>query len=243
MTTRTYIRGFTIIELTLAMTFVSILLVSVAMLSIQLMNQYTRGSTLKEVNQAGTEVVNDIKRTMGQAQLQDNGVRTKQITSGGVTLGVALCIGNYSYIASDPIALEADKGIKVGPTTGNKTTVHMAKVRDMGGLLCNTDSELDDGVYESEDVAELLPGGSRMLAVRDLTVTPNNITPGHAFYKAFQQGKGFYTVEFKVSAGTTSELEASAESCRAPSDKESNINFCAIDVFKFSSRVGSSSER
>jgi type II secretory pathway component PulJ len=53
-------RGFTLIELMLSMSFVSILLISIAMLSIQLSNQYSRGLTLKEVTQAGTEASNDI---------------------------------------------------------------------------------------------------------------------------------------------------------------------------------------
>lgn len=236
-------KGFTIIELTLAMTFVSILLVSVAMLSIQLINQYTRGATLKEVNQAGTEVINDIKRTMGQAQLQDNGVRTRDIRASGNPdpIGKVLCIGNYSYIASNAVALEEGNGVMVG-SGGSTTEARMAKVRDMGGLLCSpTNTELDDGVYENQDVVELLPAGSRLLAVRDLTVSPNGMPTDTSspLYAAFQQGRGFYTITLQISAGTTSEM-AGGE-CRAPSDTESNINFCAIDVFKFSSRVGSSS--
>ena len=51
------IQGFTLVELLLAMTGVAILLVAVATTTIQLMNMYHKGITIKTINSAGREVV------------------------------------------------------------------------------------------------------------------------------------------------------------------------------------------
>lgn len=244
--TRRSAEGFTLIELTLAMSFVAVLLVSVAMLSIQLTNQYSRGLTLKEVAQAGTEVSNDIKRTMGQSQLQQGvGVRTKTV-SGGATV---LCTGTYSYIASSPASLEANNGngdanaIRVG-AAGSTTMARLAKVRDLGGTLCATDTLDRNKNYETTDVSELLSGGSRLLSVRQLSVSPNGLpAAGNPLYAEFQAGKGIYTVSLTIGAGLQSEIESSTGTCKPPSDIQSNLDYCAINSFEFATRVGSSNRQ
>jgi hypothetical protein len=235
--------GFTIIELTLAMSFVAVLLVSVAMLSIQLTNQYSRGLTLKETTQAGTEVANDIKRTIAQAQIQNGGIRTKDVPNAKV-----LCTGTYSYIASTPTALEAGQGVTIqsGPS-GAPTPARFVKVRDSSGSLCGSPSVLDtDSSYETTDAVELLAGGSRLLSVREMSVspTPAQISqPSYAFYNEFQQGRGFYTVSITITAGLTSELDLVARNCKPPKNSQANTDFCAVNTFDITSRVGSSNRQ
>lgn len=241
-------KGFTIIELTLAMSFVAMLLIAVAMLSIQLTNQYSRGLTMKEIAQAGTEASNDIKRTLGQSQLQGSGVRTKNVATGGV----ALCTGTYTYVANSPdnlenLTLTSPNMIKVG-SGSNKIAARLAKVRDIGGKLCDSGSQLDIAPREvtSNDVSELLSSGSRLLVVRGLTLTPTNLTldgngvpNGGAFYEDYKKGRAIYTVSLTIGTGVGSELVSNTQ-CKPPSDLNSNIEFCAIDTFKFMTRVGSS---
>ena len=48
--------GFTIIELTLAMAFISVLLISIVLVSIQAGKMYNRGIILRGVNQAGRDI-------------------------------------------------------------------------------------------------------------------------------------------------------------------------------------------
>lgn len=237
--------GFTIIELTLAMSFVAVLLISIAMLSIQLTNQYSRGLTLKEISQAGTEVSNDIKRTMGQVQLQAGGVRVKNVTGGAKVL----CTGTYSYIASSPASLEANNGngdgnaIRVGPA-GSTTMARFAKVRDLNGMLCSSATLDTNKNYVTTEVSELLSGGSRLLAVRNLSVSPNGLPGvGHPMYNEFQKGRGIYTVQLTISAGLDEEIDSSTGTCRPPSDAQSNLDYCAINSFEFTARVGSSNRQ
>lgn len=49
-------RGFTIIELMLSMTFLAMLMLVIALTTIQISNIYNKGVTLREVNQAGRSV-------------------------------------------------------------------------------------------------------------------------------------------------------------------------------------------
>ena len=60
-------KGFTIIEITLAMTFLAILMVSIATLIMRITNIYQKGLAMRAINAAGTEIIEDITRTVGAA--------------------------------------------------------------------------------------------------------------------------------------------------------------------------------
>lgn len=60
-------RGFTIIEITLAMTFLAILMVSIATLIMRVTNIYQKGLAMRAINATGTEIIEDITRTVGAA--------------------------------------------------------------------------------------------------------------------------------------------------------------------------------
>ena len=87
-------KGFTIIELALAMSFVSMLLIAVAMTVIQISNIYNRGITLKSVNQVGRVVGSEFKNSIAQkSYFELDGAHYITDTDGG-----RLCTGQYSYI-------------------------------------------------------------------------------------------------------------------------------------------------
>lgn len=60
-------KGFTIIEITLAMTFLAILMVSIATLIMRVTNIYQKGLAMRAINATGTEIIEDITRTVGAA--------------------------------------------------------------------------------------------------------------------------------------------------------------------------------
>ena len=60
-------KGFTIIEITLAMTFLAILMVSIATLIMRVTNIYQKGLAMRAFNATGTEIIEDITRTVGAA--------------------------------------------------------------------------------------------------------------------------------------------------------------------------------
>lgn len=62
-------KGFTIIETSLAMVFVSILLLTVAMIITQMTSLYQKTLALKTVNATGQEVIDDISRIAGASSI------------------------------------------------------------------------------------------------------------------------------------------------------------------------------
>src|SRR5450759_2265716 len=93
-------RGFTLVELMLAMAFVSALLLAIAMTVIQIGNIYNRGITYKNVNQVGSSLVSELQRSIASNAPFDvsiNGVGEGEhyINKGW---GGRLCTGQYSYI-------------------------------------------------------------------------------------------------------------------------------------------------
>ena len=60
-------RGFTLIELMLAIAFISMLLLAIAAVGIQVGRIYTRGIVLRDVNQAGREISDTLRRDFLQA--------------------------------------------------------------------------------------------------------------------------------------------------------------------------------
>ena len=136
-------RGFTLIELMLAMTFIAILLVAVAMTTIQISNIYNKGITLREVNQAGRSLSSEFQRSIGGAVPFDV---TPKVDDSPATLtskyvvrdgGGRLCLGSYTYAWNYGKTLAGETG---APAVFNKysngSTVRFAKVKDASGSLC-----------------------------------------------------------------------------------------------------------
>src|SRR3954468_13520221 len=132
-------QGFTLIELMLAMTFIAMLLVAIALTTIQISNIYNKGITLREVNQAGRSVSDELQRTISSATpfdvtpkgSGDIAPASRYITSAG---GGRMCLGNYTYAWNYGKALVGGSG---APAILNKysgadsgTAVRFVRVTD-----------------------------------------------------------------------------------------------------------------
>lgn len=60
-------RGFTIIELTLSLGFISVLLVTIAMITLSIITIYQKGLAIRAVNSTGRELVDEFTRSIGAA--------------------------------------------------------------------------------------------------------------------------------------------------------------------------------
>ena len=79
-------KGFTIPELMLAMSLISVLLIILLLSATYVISTYNKGLTLKRVNQSGRAISDNL-----QASLKDS----TQAVSGGTT---RLCTGKYTFI-------------------------------------------------------------------------------------------------------------------------------------------------
>ncbi|MBR3163854.1 type II secretion system protein [Candidatus Saccharibacteria bacterium] len=67
-------RGFTLIELMLAMTFVALMLIAIATLIIRITKIYQKGLSMRAVNTSGRELIEDITRTVASSSNVDGDI-------------------------------------------------------------------------------------------------------------------------------------------------------------------------
>src|SRR6476659_3635649 len=87
---KTHSAGFTLVELSLSMTFVAVLLLAIALLTMQITGIYRKGLTLRAVNQAGQLVSTDMERTLNVSVPQS-------VTEVDNAKGGRLCAGTTIY--------------------------------------------------------------------------------------------------------------------------------------------------
>ncbi|MDR1032728.1 MAG: hypothetical protein LBL84_01805 [Candidatus Nomurabacteria bacterium] len=88
--------GFTVIELSLSMVFISFLLIAVVVLTILMTDIYTKGNTIKNVTSVGRSLTSDFKKVIG-ASPAPAGLRQYYRP------------GESGYSASNPMALRSDR--------------------------------------------------------------------------------------------------------------------------------------
>ena len=211
-------QGFTLIELMLAMTFVSALLLAIAMTVIQISNVYTRGLTLKEVNQAGRTISTELKRGVSQsAPFAVPGPKYVARSWGG-----RLCVGQYSYVwnygatLSDATANGSNSNIYSNSTS----KIRFVKVPDSSGSYCSAPGTK---AVDSTGAIELLASGDRNLALHSFTIA-NSSTDA-------KSSQSLYSISYVIGTNDQAALMPGQTSCRAPSDIASDLNYCSINQF------------
>ena len=158
--------GFTLIELMLAMVFVAFILVFISLTLVQMFRTYDKGNSMKQVNQAGRSIVEDIGQAV-RSQLPAN------INTNAVDVGV-LCIDNVMYVWN-PLYTD-DTSAQVPPTwtvaanqravIGNPTTGGMMARKVLQNPALGCPATLADALgrptVASQDT-QLLSGQTRVL--------------------------------------------------------------------------------
>lgn len=228
--------GFTLIELLLAMSFISVLLIAIAMTVIQISNVYNRGITLKDVNQAGRSISAEITRSVGEnpAFSIDPGPGDHFIKQ---DWGGRLCVGQYSYIWNFGSALSKNVGTELNiydpniPTT--KTVPRFVKVLDPRSSYCQTPSK----DINPNDAVELLNVGEHNLAMHNFTIStePTAVDP--------KTGQRLYLIDFTLGTNNQEALSFDSgldTSCKPPGESGSDLNYCAVNNFALTVRAGNS---
>lgn len=234
--------AFTIIELMLAMAFVSFLLLAVAMTVIQIANIYNRGLTIKEVNQAGSAISSELQRSVANSLPFNIDSSDSYIKE---DFGGRLCTGQFSYIWNygDSISSQSNpKDIKKG---GKKPkddiyiydnnvdkTVRFVKVLDPGGSYCKNPKE--DINYD--DSVELLDVGEHNLAIHEFQIE----APKTAFDGA--TGQQLYSISFLIGTNDQLAIDSQYMNCKPPSESGADPTYCYINQFEIVARAGNSVE-
>jgi len=236
------IKGFTIIELLLAMTFISALLLAIALTIVQVANIYNRGIILKEVNQTSRAISDELESSLRSSSTFSTEADDKRYVNN--QWGGRMCLGQYSYIWNYGSALEAvneNRNQYSGPnTSGNvvigsngtpRYEISFVKVPDAGGTYCIANGQ---GVYPKispTNAVELLRSGDHSLVFHSFKVDSN------ATSKDALSAQQLYKVTYVLGTDKLSAIKTDLTGCKAPGETGSDLNYCAAEQFTLVLRV------
>ena len=227
------IRGFTLVELNLAMVFVAILVVGVAATTISVTKINQRGIMLKTINQTGREVVDQLRRDIAAA-------RTDQVEfvfpgGGGGRRGPAagsgpssLCLGSVSYVFNTAEALHSSPGTLIRDTTqAGSPAITLVRMDDKDGVWCAQSG----GVFTKNQVVatdapiellqtDLLPVAVHEMDVRSLAQTVDGNT-----------AQGLIMITLLLGTNEANTIETSG-ACKPPTDHQADFDNCAVREFR-----------
>jgi prepilin-type N-terminal cleavage/methylation domain-containing protein len=236
-------RGFTLIELMLAMTFIAVLLMAIAMTTIQIGNIYNKGITLREVNQAGRAISDDLQRSIASAMPFDvtpkvddspETANSKFVKRDG---GGRLCLGRYSYawnygksIAKSPGAAPIYNKYTTDGGVADGDVVRFAKVTDPDGALCRNTT--DDIVRDN--ATEMLVSGDRNLVVHSFAINSGAQDP--------LTSQAIYAISLAIGTNDQEQLTTNDASCKPPAEGGGFENYCSVNQFDIIVRAGNRAE-
>ena len=228
--------GFTLIELTLAMLFISFLLLGIALTVIQIGGIYTQGTTAKEINQTSRDISDDLNRTIaasGPLTLSTDYMLRPSATS---PAGGRLCLGTYSYVWNYAKAISGNNAnvtkYLAGPDgTTPEAPIRLIKVPDPGKLYCiKSGTAFTYANIRSVDTPkaqELLKAGDRELGIHDLSF----ITPVPASATDSSTGRQLYSLSYTIGTSNVTAMNATQTACLAAGTANADTLYCNVQKF------------
>jgi len=242
-------QGFTIIELSLAMTFISILLLTIALTLIQIANIYTHGSIVKELNATSRAVNTELStaiRASGDFTTTPSAHRYKEVPN----VGGRMCLGQYSYIWNYGKSLstsDSERNLYVANTTpvnanmvttdgGSRYEISFVKVPDSTNGYCTPDAEGNYKAVDPVGAVELLRTGDHGIVLHSLQVTPPEATAKDA-----NSSQQLYKISYTLGTSNVAALNGTTTEppteCRGPGEEGADLNYCSIQQFTLVLRV------
>lgn len=204
--------GFTIIELTLAMTTLSIMMLILVLSTMQLVSIFNKGITLKRVNQSGRTVGTELQNSLRYANPTQLNIRQATLAGGTVVTGI--CTGSTSYIWNIYVkdSSNPDNQLSTSIKYSDEAKVGFAKVADPSHEVCNNPS--DSYRVPRSASKELIGDG---LIVRQPTTV------------AFAPGGGLVSVTYTLSTDVAEDIDDSTG--RSTCSGGQVHDFCALNTF------------
>lgn len=223
-------KGFTIIELLLAMSFISMLLLAIAMTILQIGRIYNRGVTISEVNEAAQSIAIDIERSITAAGTLDLEGDSFEPTTDG-----RLCLGQYSYIMNYGKFQQDFSNVNRYANADADTPITLIKIEDPGKTYCGgaTTSTAHAGTIEKAASTDLLAVGDHNLALHNFSITRA------AGARDERTGQSLYHVSFTIGTNDQAALDDTQSSCKPPNIAGSDLAYCYVQQFTIVVRAGS----
>lgn len=231
--------GFTLVELMLSMSFVAFLLLAIAMTTMRIGSIYNKGMTLRQVNQAGRSISDELQRNITSATPFDvdsassNPRYISMPIGASVPGGGRLCIGNYTYAWNYGKALTGGAGAPVIVNTyeGDSDQVRFVKVADAGATLCTDPAKKID----RSKASDMLTGGDRDLVLHDFSIRQETSDPA--------TGQALYGISMLIGTNDRQQLVTGDTSCKPPAASQAGADeYCAVNQFDIIARAGNKAE-
>lgn len=251
-------RAFTLVELMLAVAFLGTLLLSIAMLTMQLINIYTKGATMRAVNSTGSAIMRDIRTTITSSEslpanldmnrdeyfYRDNSKATDSRYG-------AFCTGSYTYIWNYRDAMieyrsnpeDADGNyLKLKVEEGNSRPYALARVKDSS---CSKFNEIKNDTKEVDTTNNnpytILLDGEKSGEGTDLALYDFSVITAT---RSTLNNKGLYDISFVLGTMTGNiDVSSSDNYCKNSSDADPDsaesdyedvaMSFCSVNRFEF----------
>jgi prepilin-type N-terminal cleavage/methylation domain-containing protein len=132
-TRRSAQKGFTIIELLIAMTFLTFILIFTATVMVQIMRTYNKGLAVKEIDENGRAIVEEVTRNLRLVQSANSSSVDPLIYTAAIGEG-RLCVGQTTYVWNAPND-DSNKFV------GENEDLHIVKLRDTTAQYCSNPSQ------------------------------------------------------------------------------------------------------
>lgn len=226
--------GFTLIELTLSMSFISVLLLAIAMTVMQISSIYNKGVTLKATNQAGRSIGYELQKSISQVMpfnIDVDNPSSRYVTN---EYGGRLCTGQYSYVWNYGSKISDSRRNRYS-VPNNNVNINFIKVVDSNANYCTDVSSVID--YSKS--VELLPPGEHNLAVHSFDVVSNYMISDP------KTNRRLYNIQYTIGTNNQSALtggSSAATKCKDPGQSGSDPDYCSVNQFNISVLAGSSVE-
>lgn len=212
----------------LSMTFISVMLVAIATLIIQISTIYTRGETLRQVNQASRVVTEDMRRTFAAADQRR--IDVSKIDNGRLCLGSFTYVWNITPTGTDETPTEANRY-----ADDTQTPIRLIRIVDQGGQYCRSPADgvsphVNTPIAAAAQPVELLQEEAHRLKVYRVDVNP--------VMKSNDNIPQLYEIVMKLGTSDSNAALDTTATCRPPTDSDGDINYCAVNEITFTVRVG-----
>jgi len=263
MSKNTKKKAFTLVELMLAVAFLGTLLLSIAMLTMQLMNIYTKGSTMRAINASGSAIMRDIRSSVLSSSshpevldvARDNREsflwRDKDIDA--QSRSGMFCTGSYTYVWNYQAAMvdfrksaSGDSYLEIEIDGASEAYPYaFAKIRDEGCLRFER-TKKEGGkkvkITRNEDLTILVDGRTGSdgsdLALYDFSIisATRSVETGKAIYDiSFVLGTMQGNIDVTSASNYCKQRTAGVE---ADEYSGAKLSLCSVNRFEFVARQG-----
>ena len=226
--------GFTIIEMTLSMVFLSILLIAILTLTIASGKMYVKGNTTQTVNQSSRDFSDAIRRDFLATGVGTISQAIK-VSGGGATLySGRICLGTVTYLWNSADLINATTtAANAAKVKFNGQPIVFARITNPKQAYCDRDvnGRYPVVVASNEEVVDMFGGEGKDFALYAMDFTPIAVDGEAALYH----------VTYTLGTNQAQTTQASADGfiqCKPNNVLTADFNYCSVNDFDMIVRVG-----